>query len=126
MEARAVRPRGPRGGGSKRMVRAGVWKLTVSAGRYADGSVRRLHRTVHVRGDVEATIDWLFGRMREAGLSGSRMNAARNLYAPMFRWARRRGIVARNPMAEFQLPTSLHVARERLPAPALRRVFALH
>jgi NADPH:quinone reductase-like Zn-dependent oxidoreductase len=32
-----------------------VWKLAVSAGRYADGSVRRLHRTVHVRGDVEAS-----------------------------------------------------------------------
>ncbi len=169
-------------------------ELTVSAGRYADGSVRRLHRTVHVRGDVEAsqalaefvaevrsvaraeskidrdvtvdeaverfviehlqrergrelgtleeyrgvhsrwfsseigsrrlrdvdeaTIDRLFGRMREAGLSASRMNAARNLYAPMFRWARRRGIVARNPMAEFQLPTSLHVAREHLPPEA--------
>jgi integrase len=194
MEARAARPRGPRGGGSKRMIRPTVWKLTVSAGRYADGSVRRFHRTVHVRGDVEAsqalaefvaevrsattphtrverdvtvdeaverfltehlqqergreqgtieeyrgvhskwfspevggrrlrdideaTIDRLFGRMREAGLSASRMNAARNLYAPMFRWARRRGIVARNPMAEFQLPTSLHVARERLPPEA--------
>ncbi len=176
------------------MVRPGVWKLTVSAGRYADGSVRRHHRTVHVRGDVEAShalaefvaevrsattpqtrverdvtvdeaverflaehlqqergreqgtieeyrgvhskwfspeiggrrlrdideamVDRLFGRMREAGLSASRMNAARNLYAPMFRWARRRGIVARNPMAEFELPTSLHVARERLPPEA--------
>jgi hypothetical protein len=151
------------------MVRPGVWKFTVSAGRNADGSLRRLHRTVHVRGDVEAsqalaefvaevrsavrpdsraerdvtvdeaverfltehlqrergrepgtleeyrgvhskwfspeiggrrlwdideaTIDRLFGRMREAGPSASRMNAARNLYAPMFRWARR-GIVA--------------------------------
>jgi integrase len=56
--------------------------------------------------------------MREAGLSASRMNAARNLYTPMFRLARRRGIVARNPMAEFQLPTSLHVAREHLPPEA--------
>jgi hypothetical protein len=37
------------------MVRPGVWKLTVSAGRYADGSPRRLHRTVHVRGDIEAS-----------------------------------------------------------------------
>lgn len=63
----------------------------------------------------EATIDRLFGRMREAGLSRSRMNAARSLYAPMFRWARRRGIVRRNPMAEFELPTSVHVTRERVP-----------
>jgi integrase len=168
------------------MVRPGVWKLTVSAGRYANGSPRRLHRTVHVpteaeatraladfvveardatmphttderditvdeaverylgehlqrergrehgtideyRGvqvkwfstaighrrlrDVdEATIDRLFGRMRDAGLSRSRMNAARNLYAPMFRWAR--------PMAGFRLPMSLHVARERVPPEA--------
>jgi integrase len=176
------------------MVRPGVWKLTVSAGRYANGSPRRLHRTVHVATEAEATralaefvveageatmpnttaerditvdeaverylgehlqrergreqgtideyrgvhvkwfspeighrrlrdvdeatIDRLFGRMREAGLSRSRMNAARNLYAPMFRWTRRRGIVRHNPMAEFQLPTSLHVARERVPPEA--------
>jgi integrase len=189
-----ARPRGPKGGGSKVRVRSGVWKLTVSAGRYANGSPRRLTRTVHVRSEAEATralaefvveartakmpgttgerdmtvdqaverylsehlqrergreqgtideyrgvhvrwfspvigdrrlrdideatIDRLFGRMREAGLSRSRMNAARNLYAPMFRWARRRGIVHHSPMAEFQLPTSLHVARERVPPEA--------
>lgn len=190
-DARPRRRRSAKGSGSKTMVRRGVWKLTVSAGRYADGSPRRLHRTVHVRTESEATraladfvaelrdgtrpdttadrditvddaveryliehlqgergreagtideyrgvhvkrfspyvgsrrlrdldeatIDRLFGRMRAAGLSRSRMNAARNLYAPMFRWARRRGIVHRSPMAEFELPTSLHVARERVP-----------
>jgi integrase len=193
-EQRPKRGRAPKGGGSKTMVRPGVWKLTVSAGRYANGSPRRLHRTVHapteaeatralaefvvearnatmpnttaerditvdeavqryltehlqqergreqgtideyrgvhvkwfspeighrrLRDIDEATIDRLFGRMREAGLSRSRMNAARNLYAPIFRWARRRGIVRHNPMAEFQLPTSLHVARERVPPEA--------
>jgi hypothetical protein len=33
-------------GGSKVEVRPGVWKLSVSAGRFDDGSVRRVHRTV--------------------------------------------------------------------------------
>ena len=34
---------------------------------------------------------------------------------PLFRWAKRRGIVARSPMADFELPTSRHVAREHVP-----------
>jgi integrase len=68
--------------------------------------------TRRLRDIDEATIDRLFGHMRQAGLSSSRMNSARNLYGPLFRWARRRGIVQRSPMAEFQLPTSLHVERE--------------
>jgi site-specific recombinase XerC len=55
----------------------------------------------------EATIDRLFGQMRQAGLRSSRMNSARNLYGPLFRWAKRRGNLQRSPMAEFQLPTSL-------------------
>jgi integrase len=55
-----------------------------------------------------ATIDDLFGAMRRAGLSASRLNQARSLYAPFFRWARRRGITTRNPMADFQLPTSTY------------------
>ena len=63
----------------------------------------------------EATIDRLFGRMRKAGLSASRMSDARSLYAPLFRWAKRRRIVARSPMAEFELPTSRHVSREHVP-----------
>jgi integrase len=185
------RRRAPRGAGSKRMIRSGVWKFTVTVGRYADGSQRRVHRTLHVRSELEATralarfvtevrdaslpaskpdrditvdeaveqfltghlqgergreqttiedyrgvhtkwfapeigtrrlrdideatIDRLFGHMRQAGLSSSRMNSARNLYGPLFRWARRRGIVQRSPMAEFQLPTSLHVEREHRP-----------
>jgi integrase len=185
------RPRGLRGGGSKTMVRPGVWKLTVTVGRFADGSQRRVHTTIHARNELEATralarfvaevrdsslpgsklerditvdeaverfltehlqtergreqstiedyrgvhakwfspeigrhrlrdideatIDRLFGRMRKAGLSSSRMNSARNLYAPLFRWARRRGIVQRSPMADFQLPTSVHVARAYVP-----------
>lgn len=173
------------------MVRPGVWKLTVTVGRFPDGSQRRVHSTVRAGSELEATralarfvtevrdsslpqskverditvdeavdrfltehllgergrehstiedyrgvhakwftpqigerrlrdideatIDRLFGRMRRAGMSTSRMNSARNLYGPMFRWARRRGMIPRNPMAEFQLPTSLHVAREHVP-----------
>ncbi len=53
--------------------------------------------------------------MRKAGLSASRMNDARSLYAPLFRWAKRRRIVPRSPMADFELPTSRHVAREHAP-----------
>jgi integrase len=186
-----AKKRAPRGSGTKRQVRRGVWKLTVTAGRWADGSPRRVHRTVRAGTDAEAsaaladfaadvrgaplpdgregrditvdeaverflvehlvgekgreestvahyrsvhgrwfspeigrrrlrdideaTIDRLFGRMRKAGLSASRMNDARSLYAPLFRWAKRRRIVARSPMAEFELPTSRHVAREHVP-----------
>jgi integrase len=191
IQAQPTRKRVPRGSGTKRQVRAGVWKLTVTAGRWADGSPRRLHRTVHAATEAEAsaaladfaaevrsaplpvgrddrditvddavewfltehlvgekgreqstvaqyrsvhgkwfspeigrrrlrdideaTIDRIFGRMRRAGLSASRMNDARSLYAPLFRWAKRRRIVARSPMADFELPTSRHVAREHVP-----------
>jgi integrase len=62
-----------------------------------------------------ATIDDLFGAMRRAGLSASRLNQARSLYSPFFRWARRRGITTRNPMADFQLPTSTYRSTERTP-----------
>jgi integrase len=171
-------------------VRPGVWKLTVTAGRYADGSIRRLHRTIQTTSEAEATrelqafvaevrdspqadhrqdrdaivdeaieqfliehllsekgreprtvddyrrlhlkwfateigrrrvrdvdeaaIDRIFGRMRRAGLSRSRMNHARSLYAPFFRWAKRRRLITRSPMADFELP-STHVSREHTP-----------
>jgi hypothetical protein len=39
--------RSTRGGGSKREIRPGVWKLTVSAGRNDSGNYRRVSRTVH-------------------------------------------------------------------------------
>jgi integrase len=168
-----------------------VWKLSVSAGRYDDGSIRRLHRTVHTTSEANATrelqafvadvrgtvaakskhdrdatvddaieqfltehllsekgreqrtvddyrrlhlkwfapeigrrrvsdvdddaIDRIFGRMRRAGLSRSRMNHARSLYAPFFRWAKRRRLITRSPMADFQLPTSTYISREHTP-----------
>jgi integrase len=187
----ATRRRAPRGTGSKTEIRPGVWKLTVTSGRYADGRVRRLHRTVQADTEIEATrelaefvaevrrdslpqrrqdrdmtvdegieqflvehllgekgreprtvddyrrlhlrwfapeigrrrvrdvdeaaIDRIFGKMRRAGLSRSRMNHARSLYAPFFRWAKRRRLIVRSPMADFELPTSVHVAREHTP-----------
>lgn len=63
----------------------------------------------------EARIDRIFGAMRAAGLSRSRLNQAKCLYSPLFRWAKRRGIVSHNPMLEFQLPTTRHVTKERTP-----------
>jgi integrase len=68
-----------------------------------------------VRDIDAATIDRIFGRMREAGLSASRMVDAKSLYAPFFRWAKRRNITRRNPMADFELPTSTHVAQDHAP-----------
>ena len=68
-----------------------------------------------VRDVDEAMIDRAFGRMRAAGLSRSRLNQAKSLYAPLFRWAKSRRIITRNPMAEFQLPTSTYVSKERVP-----------
>ncbi len=186
-----ARPRAPRGGGSKRIVRPGVWKLTATVAT-AGGKQRHATRTVrapdeaaanrelaafvtevaatptpsadagmrdlrvddavelfliqHLRdekGRVERTIndyrkihrrwfaptigrrllrtidhgdmDRLFGRMRRAGLSRSQLNQAKSLYAPLFRWARVRRIVTRDPMGDFQLPTSRYVSREKTP-----------
>jgi integrase len=62
-----------------------------------------------------ALMDDLFGAMRRAGLSASRLNEARSLYAPFFRWARRRGITTQSPMADFQLPTSTYRSINRTP-----------
>lgn len=184
------RQRSRDGRGTKTEIRPGVWKFTVSAGRYRDGSRRRLHRTVqadtdevaerqlvafaaeiydqpqlerredrdltvhelvarylaHLRDDKgrsertvrgyqqvhdqwgapqighrrvrdveESDIDKLFGQMRRAGLSRSRMNEARSLYQPLFKWARRQRLVTgRGPMGDdYELPTSKGVARTR-------------
>jgi hypothetical protein len=52
--ARPSRQRAPRGSGTKRQVRPGVWKLTVTAGRWDDGSPRRVHRTVRAATSSEA------------------------------------------------------------------------
>lgn len=62
-----------------------------------------------------ATMDRLCGEMRRAGLSTSRLNQAKSLYAPFFRWAKRRGMTTRDPMADFQKPTSTYRSKERTP-----------
>ncbi|MDP9386876.1 MAG: hypothetical protein M3Q48_02840 [Actinomycetota bacterium] len=75
--------------------------------------------------DVDgATIDKLFGAMRRAGLSRSSLNQAKSLYVPFFKWARSRRLTTRNPMAEFQLPTSTYVSPERIP-PEVHELTAL-
>jgi integrase len=62
-----------------------------------------------------ATMDRLFAEMRQAGLSTSRMNQAKSLYAPFFRWAKRRGMTTRDPMADFEKPASTYLSRQRTP-----------
>jgi hypothetical protein len=175
------------GSGSKTEVRPGVWKLTVSAGRFEDGSIRRVHsnmradtsdeaaralaafvtevhdsrlpdtksdrditvneaierflseylveekgrdhntvqnyRGVHKEWfaaeighrrvvDVdEAALDRIFGLMRKAGLSASRLHDARNLYQPFFRWARRRRIIRRTRRRRLRCPREAGAAQ---------------
>jgi integrase len=63
----------------------------------------------------EAAFDRVFGKMRRSGLSSSRMKEGLKLYKPLFRWAKRRGIVRRNPLADFDLPKSSYVPKRRVP-----------
>jgi integrase len=62
-----------------------------------------------------SVMDDLFGQMRQAGLSASRLNQAKSLYVPFFRWAKRRGMTLRNPMVDFEMPTSTYRSKERTP-----------
>jgi integrase len=62
-----------------------------------------------------SVIDDLFGQMRREGLSASRLNQAKSLYVPFFRWAKRRGMTLRNPMLDFEMPTSTYRSKERTP-----------
>jgi len=65
---------------------------------------------------IESSVmDGLFGQMRREGLSASRLNQAKALYAPFLRWAKRRGMTLRNPMADFEMPTSTYGSNERTP-----------
>jgi len=87
---------------------------------------RKLHRkwfsptigTRPVKRVDTAVMDQLFGDMRHAGLSASRLNQAKSLYVPFFRWAKRRGITTRNPMVDFEVPTSSYRSKERTPPEA--------
>jgi hypothetical protein len=53
-----------------------------------------------VRDIDRPAIDRCFGKMRQAGLSRSRLNQAKSLYAPFFRWAIHRGLAWANPMVD--------------------------
>lgn len=68
-----------------------------------------------VRDVTRPMFDERFGAMRKAGRSRSRMNQARSLYVPFYRWAIHQGITTRNPLVDYELPTSGHVSRERVP-----------
>ena len=68
-----------------------------------------------VKAIESSVIDGLFGQMRQAGLSASRLNQAKALYVPFFRWAKRRGMTLRNPMVDFEMPTSTYRSKERTP-----------
>jgi integrase len=70
------------------------------------GPVKRIESSV---------MDEIFGAMRRAGLSASRLNHAKSLYVPFFHWAKRRGMTLRNPMTDFEMPTSNYRSTERTP-----------
>ncbi len=56
-------------------------------------------------------LDSLFGRMRRAGLSHSRMNNARALLSGAYKWGKRHGMAPSNPVERFELPNSTHRPR---------------
>ncbi len=70
---------------------------------------------IRLRALSEADIDRLFAVMRNDGKSYSHMNQAKALLNGALRWARRRKMIAKNPMAEFELPRSKHIKREVVP-----------
>jgi integrase len=189
-QAAPERGRRESGSGSLRQVRAGVWKLTVTVGRYEDGRVRReyftieadsrveaereraalvaeldasrlpdrrsdrdltvdeavelyLHHLRHEKGrelrtvagyrdvyqkwwadlighrrlrDIDtAAMDQGFGRMRTR-VGRDRMNHARSLFVPLFRWAQHRKIIRHLPIAQgYELPKSTRTSNRRVP-----------
>lgn len=68
-----------------------------------------------VRDLTRPMFDQRFGAMRREGKSRSRMNQARSLYVPFFRWAVSNGLVTRHPLMNYELPTSTHVSTETVP-----------
>jgi integrase len=52
-------------------------------------------------------LDRIFGRMRRAGLSHSRMNNARALLRGTYKWGKRDRKVSANPVDRFELPKSV-------------------
>jgi len=60
-------------------------------------------------------IDRCFAKMRRLGASRSHMSQVRSLLSGSFKWARRRKLVTRNPMAGYELPKSKYMQREVVP-----------
>ena len=56
-------------------------------------------------------LDKVFGKMRRAELSRSRMNNARAVLSGAYKWGKRHRMVADNPVDGFELPTSLRSPR---------------
>ena len=56
-------------------------------------------------------LDTLFGRMRRAGLSRSRMNNVRSVLSGAYKWGKRHRKVTTNPVQGFDLPVSTHTPR---------------
>ena len=83
-----------------------------------------------VIGDVKLSavsdehIDRCFAKMRRLGASRSHMNQARSLMSGAFKWARRRKLVMRNPLAGYELPKSKYQSHEVVP-PEVEELVAL-
>jgi integrase len=62
----------------------------------------------HLKADrlTPAQLDRAFGKMRQAGLSHSRMNNARSALAGAYKWGKRHDKVSSNPVKSFELPTT--------------------
>ena len=71
-----------------------------------------------------ADLDDVFGRMRRAGLSRSRMNNARALLSGAYKWGRRHKKVGINPVAGFELPVSTR-APKATPTPEIDELLRL-
>ena len=72
----------------------------------------------------EEHIDRCFAKMRRLGASRSHMNQVRSLLSGAFKWARRRKLVTRNPLAGYEIPKSKYVPREVVP-PEVEDIVAL-
>jgi len=64
---------------------------------------------------TDEDIDRCFAKMRRLGASRSHMSQVRSLLSGSFKWARRRKLVTRNPMAGYELPKSKYMQREVVP-----------
>lgn len=63
----------------------------------------------------EEHVDRCFAKMRRLGASRSHMNQVRSLLSGGFKWARRRKLVMRNPLAGYELPKSKYQSQEVVP-----------